>query len=234
MVVDREEAHFYESYLGQNAFRDSIEIDLDAYDFRQKTGMPSAASIPGGHSGVQLSNRDEFEDMIHEHRMRFYRDVVAHTRQLAEGGHITRIVLGGDEQAAHTVRRHMPDPLQQAVVAVVSIPRHYRLHEIFAHVQPVALSYERDEEMQQVDAVINAARAGGRAVLGVEAVKMALDRQQVAALMLAWPPENQDQTNDLVYQALTANSGFTIVHDAAADALRKAGGGAAARLYYSL
>jgi hypothetical protein len=234
LMVDQEEAHFYESYLGQAEFRDSIEIDLDEYDFGEKSGMPPTSAKLAASGTMQTNNREAFEDMIDAHRMRFYRDVAEHLRLLAEQDDIDRIILGGDEQAANTVRKQLPDALRHKVVDVVSIPRHFSTHEVFEHVQPLAVEYERDEEIRAVDEVINAARAGGRAVLGPEAVATALDRQQVAALILAWPPEQTDGANDLAYRALSLNSAIEIVHDAAADKLRKEASGVAARLYYTM
>ena len=234
VLVDQEEAHFYVSYLGQTAFRDSIEIDLDEYDFGEKTGMPSTSATAGGHGGVMVKQRDTFEDMIHEHRMRFYREVAAHTHHLMQHEGIERVILGGDEQAGHSVRRQMSEPLQSRVVDVVSIPRHYSLHDLFAQVQPLALEYERREDTRIVEEVIDRAHAGGRAVLGVEAVETALRRQQVSELIVAWPPQSMGRVNDLAYRALQLNSAITMVHGTAADRLRAESGGVAARLYYTL
>jgi hypothetical protein len=232
--VDQEEAHFYESYLGQTDFRDSIEIDLDEYDFAQKTGKQMAAPALGGQSRAQANNRDEFEDTINEHRMRFYRDVAEHTRQLVKKEGIERIIIGGNEDSGHTVRRLLAQSVEKHVVDVVSIPRYYGAHDIFAHMQPLALEHEREKESQLVDEVINAARAGGRGALGLEAVNNALQLQQVSHLILAWPPNDSRLANDLAYRALKLNSEVITVHGAPAGRLRREGEGVAARLYYAI
>jgi hypothetical protein len=232
--VDQEDAHFYVSYLGQTDFRDSIEIDVDEYDFGQKTGMPTAASIPGGHSGVQGNNREAFEDTIHEHRMRFYREVAEHIRHIVEKEKIERIVIGGNEESGRTVRKQLAQNIEKYVVDVVSIPRHYHAHQIFEQVQPLALEHERQQESQLIDEVINSARAGGRGALGIEATQTALQNQQVSHLILAWPPRDAEMANDLAYQALKLNSEVITVHGAPADKLSQEGHGVAARLYYSV
>ena len=234
VMVDQEEAHFYESYLGAAEFRDSIEIDLDEYDFAEKSGMPPTAARTGGYGGLQVNQRDAFEDMIEEHRMRFYREVAEHTEHIATRDGLHRIIIGGDEKAGNTVRKQLAETAQKQVVDVVSIPRHYSKHEIFKQVQPLALDYEREEESRMVKEVIDSARAGGRAVLGQEAVDHALNMSQVAALLLVWPPADINQANDLAYRALLLNSEIEVVHDKAADKLREAGGGVAAKLYYSV
>jgi hypothetical protein len=232
--VDQEEAHFYISYLGQTEFRDSMEIDLEEYDFGQKTGMPSTAARAGGHHGVQVNQRDRFEDMIQEHRMRFFREVADNARQLIEHDRIPRLILGGDEQTAHIVRKELPETLHKHLVAVTSIPRHFSPHEIFAQVQPLALEYERQQEIELVDSVIDSARAGGRAMLGPEAIEAALERGQVSALILAWPLADYELAERLAYKTLQLNGEILMVHGEPAARLSEEAGGVAARLYYSL
>lgn len=232
--VDQEEAHFYESYLGQTEFRDSIEIDLEEYDFGEKTGKMMAAPGASGYSREQFSNREAFEDTVNEHRMRYYRDVADRTRQIVENEGIERVILGGSEESAHAVRKLLNPTIEKHVVDVVSIPRHYSRHEIFAHVQPLALEHERDQESKLVDDVIDAARAGGKAVLGPEATRTALERQQVSHLIMVWPPQDPQLADDLAYQALQLNSEVITVHGEPADRLMEEAGGIAARLYYTM
>jgi hypothetical protein len=232
--VDQEEAHFYVSYLGQTEFRDSMEIDIDEYDFGQKTGKPMTSSVRGASGAVQGSNREEFEDMISEHRMRFYRQVAEHTRLIVEKEGIERVIIGGSEESGRVVRKQLAQNVDKHVVDVVSIPRHYTLHEIFRHVQPLALEHERQTEHDLIDEVINSARAGGRGALGIEATQTALQNQQVSHLILSWPPRDAQMANDLAYQALKLNSEVITLHGAPADRLWQEGEGVAARLYYSI
>lgn len=233
VMVDLEEARFYKSFLGQAEFRDSLEIKLEEFDFAAKTGVPASARV-GGYGGVQVYHGSKFEDMVEAHRMRFYREVAEHTCRLVEREGIERLILGGNEQTAHTLKKLLPEKLQDQVVDIVSIPRHFSTHEIFQHVQPLALDFERAGEERLVDEIIDTAHAGGRAILGPEAVDTALERQQVAKLILAWPPDNAEQANDLAYRALALNSDIEMVHGPAAEHLRGAAGGVAARLYYTL
>lgn len=232
--VDQEEAHFYVSFLGQTDFRDSMEVDIDEYDFAQKTGKPMAAPSAGGFSRAQSNNREEFEDMIGEHRMRFYREVAEHTRQIVEKEGIERVIIGGSEESGHVVRKQLAQAVEKHVVDVVSIPRHYTAHQIFEQVQPLALEHERRQESRLIDEVIDAARSGGRGALGIEATQTALQNQQVAHLILAWPPRDAEMANDLAYEALKLNSEVITLHGEPADKLWQAGEGVAARLYYSV
>ena len=80
--------------------------------------------------------------------------------------------------------------------------------------------------------VIDFAKSRGRGALGEEAVKMALDMQRVELLILSWPTNNPDLSDDLAFRALQLNSEIELVHGEAAERLN-AEGGVAARLYYA-
>ncbi len=236
VMVDQEEAHFYRSYLGQTDFEEGMEIDLDTYDFGQKTLMPSSSAVAGGHLLTQGSNRDDFEDMIDEHRARFYRDVVEATQRLAENEDIQRIILAGSEKSAHAVHNEMDEQLRQQVVTVKGMAMRSSPSEIFTQIQQDALNYERDQEMDLVNEVIDFAKSGGRGALGREAVDTALTMQQVDLLLLSWPPQDGDvdAANELLRRVLELNSQVELVHSAAAMKLNREGDGIAARLYYAV
>jgi len=232
-LVDQETARFFISYLGELGFQESIEIDLEEYDFQQKTLMPSASAVAGGHGITQGSNREAFERMIDEHHNRFYREAVDVIQKLADKNHIQRVILGGSEQSAHAVHHLMPDALKGRVVDVVSIPKHYSTSEIFQHVLPSAQEAERKYELDLVNQVIDFAKSRGRGALGEEAVSNALDMQQVDLLILPWPSPKTELSNDLATRALQMNSDIELVSGEALERLN-AEGGVAARLYYSL
>jgi peptide subunit release factor 1 (eRF1) len=222
------------SYLGQMGFEEGIEIDLEDYDFQQKTIKSSAPATAGGGYGVaQGSNREAFERMIDEHRNRFYRETVDVIQKLADKNHIERVILGGGEQSAYAVHHLMPDSLKAHVADVVSIPRYYTVSEIFQHILPIAQEAERKHELELVNQVIDFAKSRGRGALGEEAVKTAFDMKRVELLILPWPSNNPDLSDDLAFRALQMNSQIELVHGEAAERLNTEGG-VAARLYYAL
>lgn len=226
-LVDKEQARFFVSYLGEVGFQESMEIDLDEYDFERKTLMP--ASTSGITAG---SNRDAFEHTIDEHRQRFYRDTAERVRKLAERRRARRVILGGSEQSAHSVYRLLPEPFKAQVVAVMSLPMRLNEHELFQHILPAAQAWERQQEMQLVTEVIDLAGSGGRGVLGEKEVAHALDLRQVETLIAAWPPLQPERVNNLAYQALRLNSRIELVRGGAAEQLASHDG-LAARLYYA-
>ncbi len=227
-LVDQESARFFIGYLGEIGFQESMEIDLEEYDFQQKTLTLSSAGL-----GVtQSSNQEAFDRMIDEHRNRFYRDVIETTQKLAEHNQIRRVILGGSEQSAFALQHLMPDSLKADVVGVLNIPMRYNASDIFQHVLPVAQEAEEKQDMDIVNQVIDFAKSRGRGALGEEAVKMALDMQQVELLILPWPSQKPELSDSLAFQALQLNSKIELVHGEAAERLNEEGG-IAARLYYA-
>src|SRR5690606_24896304 len=73
VMVDQEKARFFTTYLGSVGFQGSMEIDIEEYDFPERTKMNAPrpgldnAAVHGG-TGV-----DQYENMLDEYRLRFFR-----------------------------------------------------------------------------------------------------------------------------------------------------------------
>lgn len=232
-LIDQEQARFVFTRLGSVAFEEAIEIDLDEYDFREKTLMPSASAVTGGHGPTQGNNRDSFDDTIQEHRNRFYREAVDQVQKLAQHHGTERIILGGAEEAAHAVKSFMSETLAQQVVAVLPIPMRSNLKQVIELAAPTALEYEREHEMMLVNEVIDFAKSGGRGALGFKAVQEALDMQRVEVLVIPYPMEDTELAAELPLRAFASGGTVELVQGAAAERLKEEGG-IAARLYYAL
>ncbi len=231
VMVDQEKARFFVSYLGSVGFQEGMNIDIDDYDFAERTTMHGPgpgidnAAVHGG------TGKDDFKDMIDEFRARFYRDVVDNIARLREKHKVRRVIIGGSEQSAHAVHNFMDDHQKASVVAVMSIPMRSNMQQIQEHVVSAALEHERDQELELVSQVIDFAKSGGRGALGRQAVRDALDMQRVETLILPYPMGDED--NDLAFRALQLNSNVELVHGEAASRLHEEGD-IAARLYYAL
>ncbi len=230
VLADQQEARFMTAYLGTVDDQERMEIELDEYDFGQKTINPATSY---GKELNQGSNREAFNDMVSEHRARFLREVVDHIGELREIHQTERIILGGAEETAHAVRRMMNDRLSQEVVALLPIPMKASTHEVLARIQPAAHDYERQYEDALIEDVINMAKSGGRAALGREAVLKALEEQRVEMLIAPWPLTDEHLLHTLPEKMLHSSSTLELVHGEAAERV-KAEGGLAARLYYAL
>jgi hypothetical protein len=226
-LVDQNEARFFLSYLGQVGFQDSISVDWNIGEGPEYTAFPSNHDVGRGGS------EDQVKDRLEEHVTRMFRDVVNHLQKLTEKHQVRRIILGGNEQAAHHVRNLMPEKMAQTVVAVLPIPILTYPRDWDEQVQSAALEYERQQEIKLVQEVIDLAKAGGRGALGWEAVRKALQMQQIELLILPWPVVDESQATDLTLKTFASSGKIELVHGEAAQLLGGEGG-LAARLYYAL
>jgi hypothetical protein len=233
-LVDQEKARFFTSSLGSIGFEQGIEIDLEQYEFAEQTTHSAMPVRGGGGNGAvrSVAGRDNFEDMVDEHRHRFYKEVVSNLEKLTDKHSIDRIILGGSEESAHAVQNEMPDKLKACVVGILPIPMISNTQDIFEQALPHALEYERQQELALVDQVINFAKAGGRGALGRKDVLDALVMQQVELLVAPWPMD-EVLAAELPERVFQSGGNVELVHGEAADRL-KAEGGLAARLYYAL
>lgn len=240
VLVDQERAVFTSAYLGNATQSDAFSIDLD-YDWRQRTLMPANRFQAGGPGAgdnraamPQGNNRDRFEDMLSEHENRFYRDVVEKIDEWMQELGAERLILGGSERSANTVKSFLQGKTADRLVEILPIPVDTEAHAISEHIQQAAQNYERAQELDLVDDTINLAKANGRAVLGAENVSNALAMQQVEMIILPWPSENQQMIRNYALQALSNNAGIEFVHGSPAMKLQREGDGVAARLYYTV
>jgi hypothetical protein len=231
-LVDQNEARFFVSYLGSAEFQPgtTLKLDFGAEHFGDKAVRVAPQT---GEYVTRGSVRDEFADFVDEHVAQLHRKVVDQIKVMTDKHHARRIILGGNEQAAHHVRSLMPDKLAESVVAVLPIPILTYTQEMIEKAQPTALEYERQEEIKLVQEVIDLAKAGGRGALGWEAVRKALQMQQVELLILPWPLVDDSQATDLALKTFASNGKIELVHGEAAQLLGGEGG-LAARLYYAL
>lgn len=232
VLVDQNQARFFISYLGSAEFQPGTTLNLDfgADHFGDKAVRVATQT---GEYVSRGSVRDEFADFVDEHVAQLHRKVVDQIKTLSDKHQVRRIILGGNEQAAHHVRSLMPDKLAESVVAVLPIPIHTDTQEMIERVQPTALEHERQEEIKLVQEIVDLAKAGGRGALGWEAVRKALQMQQVELLILPWPVVDESQATDLTLKTFASNGKIELVHGEAAQLLGGEGG-LAARLYYAL
>lgn len=241
VLVDQEKARFLVAQLGSIEFREGMEVDLEGYDFVERKGSFveqtfTANTTPGGDHGAIHggAGRDDFEDMLDEHRTRMYRQVASAIETYVNQRHLRRYIIGGSEQAAHAVHNLLPQKLADACVAIMNIPMRLSTNEILEQVHPKAIEHERQEEMHIVQETIDFAKAGGRGALGMKAVMDALAMQRVELLILPWSSvEGEGMNTDLPLRVFASGGSVELVHGEAADLLKREGG-IAARLYYAL
>lgn len=226
VLVDQEKANILRGYLGSVTRQDSLELDIDDYDWHQRSEYQLGAMAQG-------NSRDLFEKMIDEHRARYYRDLAARIETLSREQDIKRIIFGGAEESAHMVKNFLPDRMQSMIVGVLPIPMYANGQDILAKAGKPAHDFERSYEMRLVDDVIDMAKANGRGALGRDDVLKALEEKRVELLILPYPVEDDTFAAELQQALLKSSGSLELVYGAAADRLR-AEGGIGARLYYAI
>ncbi|MEO0597693.1 MAG: VLRF1 family aeRF1-type release factor, partial [Chloroflexota bacterium] len=166
VLVDSEEARFMSAYLGRATTDVTLSIDFDDYDF----GQHAFVDARSGREGMfrQSSGGVQFEDMKAEHMRRFYNTVAEQIRDIMTGMQSERIILGGNEKAAHQVKNLLHGTMQNKVVDILPIPMSANDSEVSSAIQETALAYEREQEMTLVDEVIGFAKAGGRGAIDMD------------------------------------------------------------------
>lgn len=229
VLVDKEQGRFLTGYLGGVNQTLQMEIDLDEYDFGDKDQHPPT---PMGTSAMNGTNRDMFESMLDDHRRRFLISVADRIAEVMRTRNIDRLVLGGDEQAAHALKKLLPEQLQNQVVTLINIRAKAPVKEVIERLQPEVVQYERDGEMTLLNEVIDFAKSGGRGALGRKDVMKALKEQRVELLVVPYPLDSDDDMQKLPELVAQSGGSIELVYGDAADKLREEGG-FAAKLYYT-
>jgi hypothetical protein len=166
--VDKEQARFISAYLGSASAEDTMHLEIDDYDFGEKMLMP-ARNAPDGQNNAHGGNaREQYDSMIEAHVHRFYKDIAEHIRELSNTLEAQRIILSGDEQAAHTLMGVIPQSQRENIIGIVPVPMNQTETEVLDRVLETALDYERQQEQELVEEVLNLARADGRGALGAD------------------------------------------------------------------
>lgn len=229
LIVDQDRARFISGYMGGASREGFHNNDFVAYDFPEKTQMPTGHTQGGRVAGG--SNRDAFASTEADHRRRFFQEVAEMARRLKEETRTDRLIMGGSEESVHAVKREMHETVAKSVVAVVPIPQWVDDAEVVRLATPALLEVERAKEVELVDEVVNLAKSGGRGALGHMAVADCLTRQQVELVVLPWPIDDPEIRERLPREALAAGAKIELVSGAAAERVREEGG-VVARLFY--
>ena len=202
-------------FLGESADEVSIHVDQTWNRRVHKTA----------HESSQSDRLDEID-------RRFARHAAGELdKHFLGSDDVERIIFGGNMQLAHAVRNYMHPFVADQVIAMLPIPIDTAVHDIAAQIRPVAEASERDFEQHLVHNLVSRAQAGGRAVLGHEAVNEALDRYAVSELVLPYPTD-MVAAGELLVKALSSSADTEFVEGDAADKLQEEGG-IGAFLYYT-
>jgi len=188
----------------------------------------------GGWS--QARYQRHVEKYQHEH----VKEVVDALDRIVRAERIERIVLAGDDVVIPLVRAELPKHLTERLTDVLHLDIRAPEQQIFRHTMAAVGAQDSRDDAEKVRKVLDAYRAGGLGVAGVDATRAALTNGQVHELLLtARPatlaaPSNGDAEHlagDLVRLAEETSARVTFIED---PALLAGVGGVAAFLRYRI
>jgi hypothetical protein len=145
---------------------------------------------------------------------------------------VERIILGGNSRIAHATRQLLHPHVAEDVLGVIPLPFDAKDHEIGTTTMEIAAAHEAEDDLALVRELINRSEVSGRAVLGVDKVSEALDRQAVRTLVMSYPLD-AETFDDLIIRAVKNGCAYEFVYGEAAEQLNQ-NEGVGAQLFYAL
>lgn len=208
-----DDARFLEVYLTKTVKEVTFETDIEHF---HRYGRKSDT--------LAKERRDV------EYEGRFVREVAeSMNNYYMEKQDIDRIVFGGNQKQAHAIKKALHPKIQELIVAVEPIDYNLSDVEVAKLVQPIAIAYEAEHDMNVVD---NLKSSYNTSILGIEAVTEALKSANVKQLILPYPVDS-DIFDELIIDATMYGAKIEFVYDEAADKLNELGGIGAVR-YFSV
>ncbi|MEX2147399.1 MAG: hypothetical protein WED01_10355 [Candidatus Rokuibacteriota bacterium] len=144
------------------------------------------SEVDGHHrqGGWALLAQSRYQRHLQQQRERHFEAVAAAVTHLADGGGVHRIVLAGETRNVGLFRRHLPGPLSARVVGDIRAGRHDAAGTLAERGAEIVERAWRQAAHAEVDAVLEAAAAGGHASAGLTAALEAVARGAVQTLYL--------------------------------------------------
>jgi peptide subunit release factor 1 (eRF1) len=166
-LVDKERARLFSIYLGQ------IEERTDFSDLvppKHKQGGWSQANFQRHHDA---------------HVSWHLKHVATHLADLARRRHFDRLILAGPEEPVTELEHLLPATLRARVVGRLALEYFVTPQTVLDQSLPLIEQVERQSEQRLVTDLLDTARSGGRAVLGIERVLEMLQQGRVWRLVVA-------------------------------------------------
>jgi peptide subunit release factor 1 (eRF1) len=215
LLVDTNSADLYVFALGSKRRRESVQ--------NEKTRRTSM----GGWSQARYQRR---ANNFHKQHMK---EVVELLDKVVSEEHLNHIVIACDEVAKPFLMAQLPKHLADKVIDVVSVDvKSMPEHELLRETMDALRQADARTDAEQVQRMLDAWRAGGLAVTGVQATLRALDMRQVEELVIAARPDQvKGSADELVAKAQQNSARIRFIED---DTLLADVGGVGALLRFKI
>jgi peptide chain release factor subunit 1 len=169
MIIDKESGRLFAVHLGE--IEEYREIYTD--------------NVPGKHKKggwFSLAERS-FERHIDYHVELHIKDVIKQLEHLLESGDITRLVIGGTEEALSMAKSLFPRHISGKIIGTFSVTMSAPGNEVLLRVTPVIEAYERKEKEETMELLMTKTMKNENAVLGIDNVLSALQEGRVMKLL---------------------------------------------------
>jgi peptide chain release factor subunit 1 len=169
MIIDKESARLFLVHLGE------IEEYREIF----------TENVPGKHKKggwFSLSERS-FERHIDYHVGLHIKDVVRHLEDMLSSGDISRLVVGGPEEAITMAKSLLTKQISDKIIGTCHVGISANINEVLARVQPILEKYENNVKNLIIGELLTKTMKKENAVLGVDDVLAALQEGRVMKLL---------------------------------------------------
>lgn len=179
---------------------------------------------------AHTANINQRQEELDRRFVRYVADEI--DKYYLDNSDVEQIILAGSARIAHAVRQLLHPHIAEDILGVISLPFDAKDHEIAAATTEIAAAHEAEDDLALVSELLTRSKTSGRAVVGVDKVSEALDRQIVRTLVMSYPLD-AEIFDELIIRAVKNGSAYEFVYGEAAAQLNESGG-VGAKLYYAL
>ena len=215
LLMDTNSADLYVFALGATTRRESVQ--------NEKTRRTSM----GGWSQARYQRR---ADNFHKQHVK---EVVERLEKVMSEEHLNHIVIACEEVARPFLMAQLPKHLAEKAIDMVNVDvKSLPEHELLAETMAALRQADAKTDAEHVKRMLDAWRAGGLAVAGIEATTRALEMRQVEELLIAAKPDRvAGPVDELVAKAQQNSARIRFIED---DTLLADVGGVGALLRFKI
>ncbi len=231
VLVDSRRARIFEYRAGELTEPENLNTDTflgDLTDINQ-------SKRPTAHSGVRGKTATDAAQktlgVVSDRMLKKLAERVG--ERIGNDGHL---VLGGPPEAVAAARDHLPAPILARTIEWPSLRVEMKEAEVRDALEAAASRLNQARQEEELSAVIDLARSGGKGALGADPVLTALQQSRVDTLFLSrgFIRANPEYADHLVGAAFEQHAEVEELSFEGAERLDMEGEGVAARLRYTL
>jgi peptide chain release factor subunit 1 len=157
-----------------------------------------------------------YQRHIDNYHQQHVKEVVETLARIVRDESIPHIALFGDAIAIPMLQAEMPQNLRDLVIEESNLPTGSNPKVVLEKMLEVLDRHNAETDREKVNELLDEYRAGGLGVVGLEAVKLALQIGQVDELLITAPgqPLEAAVIDDVVAQARQTSAQVTVIEDA--------------------